>query len=100
MAFMIQPSVEENISTLMNVVGKESWREEGLFDNMDSTVLGSDTFISPYEKPLLSPLTRSFLNPGPASSFVECLLNSLGFPQTTVRLKVAQSREEQIKEKN
>jgi hypothetical protein len=35
MASMTLPSVEANVSTLMNVADEEIWREEGLYDKMD-----------------------------------------------------------------
>jgi hypothetical protein len=41
MASLTQPSVEANVDTLMNVDNKELWREEGLFDKMESTVHGT-----------------------------------------------------------
>jgi hypothetical protein len=40
MASLTLPSVEANVDTLMNVANEELWREEGLFDKMESTVHG------------------------------------------------------------
>jgi hypothetical protein len=90
MASTIQPSVEANVSTLMNVVDEEVWRAKGLFDKVDSVVLCTDTFISHFAQPQLPSLTRSFLSSGLAPSFAEYLSFSLGVPQSTERLTVAQ----------
>jgi hypothetical protein len=39
MASTIQPNVEANVNTLMNVADEEVWKAEGLFDQVDSVVL-------------------------------------------------------------
>jgi hypothetical protein len=93
MASKLPPFVEANINTLMNVADEEVWKVEGLFDQVDSVVIRTDTINTPSKQPQLPPLQRSSHSSVPALSFAEYLRFSFWFPQATERHTVTQSHE-------
>ena len=94
----LQPSVEANVSTSMNVDDEELWQAKGLFEKADSTVVGTDTLNTQSVKHPLPPFTRSFHSSGLAPFFVAYLSISSRVPQFAERLPSAQSQEELCKE--
>jgi hypothetical protein len=99
MASTTLPSVEANISTLMNVVDEEIWREEGLYDKMGVDDFDTDSFTKHLVNPPPIAPSRSFLSPVHAPSFANFLPTSSKFTKPVEHLIVALSREDQSKPK-
>jgi hypothetical protein len=78
------PLIEANVSNLMNEADEEVWKAAGLFDQVDSAVLGTATINTPSLLPQL-PTRKQSLHTSPSTlSFTEFLRPSSVSPRATI----------------